>query len=1020
MIETFIRRPVFTTMLVLLLVVFGLSSYSGIGLDLYPDVEFPIVNVTVTYTGASPEEMETLVTKPIEDAVSSVSGIKTLSSISKTGTSQITLEFEFGTDPKMAANEVREKVAGVRKKLPDQIDEPVVQRFDISAQSIIYFSLASDERPRQEIRKLAVDIVKDELQRLDGVGDVNVFGSTLREIQLRIDPAKMEAYNITYQQLEDAVNAQNIDTPGGQVSAKSLELTVRTLGKYTSVEELRNLVLANRDGRLIRVGDVVEVVDSYAEERGFAHTNGKPSVMVAVQKQSGSNTVDVAERAKKAMKSMQERVLPKDINVTIVRDSSTYIRDNVEDVMVSLLFGGFLAVVITFLFLQNVRATLISAIAIPTSIIATFFLMKVMNFTLNNMSLMGLSLAVGILIDDAIVVIENIFRHMEEGKPPLQAAKEGTQEISLAVLATTLSILAVFVPVGSMGEVVGQFFKQFGLTVAFAVTFSLFVAFTLTPMLSAYWLKGHGGRESLPFIQKVLDVWEQSFLWLRDIYREVLRWALRRPKKLVAIAFLSLFINGLLLPFVGVEFQPSYDSGEFSINFSAPAGTSQDQMIELAQPLEKMVLELPELKSAFVVTAARRDPIYKGTIGVRLTPGSERNRTMDDIMNELRVKTRKIKGLKVAVVTNQGIGRGDSRPVQLGLRGPELEVLNQKAQELADMIRQLPGTADVDISSEQYEPQIHVKLDPAKAGSVGITAATAGDIIQTAFLGVVTKNQYNVGGNDYDIRLRLQEKRRVSYDDVANLRVSTAANGSFVRLADIATVKVSAGPTQIDRESRQRQVIVYANAVGVSAGEILNQVKALIPDLNLPLGYSYKFVGQADSMNSAFGQISKAILLAVILIYMVLAAEFESFVHPMTIMLSLPFSLVGAILSLMMTGKTINMISLIGAIMLMGLVTKNAILLIDYTNQLRREGWEIREALVEAGSVRLRPILMTTMAMIFGMLPVAMGIGAGAEMRSSMGVVLVGGLITSTVLTLVVVPLVYMLLEGLRSKKNQM
>ncbi|WP_027937369.1 efflux RND transporter permease subunit [Anaeroarcus burkinensis] len=1020
MIETFIRRPVFTTMLVLLLVVFGLSSYSGIGLDLYPDVEFPIVNVTVTYTGASPEEMETLVTKPIEDAVSSVSGIKTLSSISKTGTSQITLEFEFGTDPKMAANEVREKVAGVRKKLPDQIDEPVVQRFDISAQSIIYFSLASDERPRQEIRKLAVDIVKDELQRLDGVGDVNVFGSTLREIQLRIDPAKMEAYNITYQQLEDAVNAQNIDTPGGQVSAKSLELTVRTLGKYTSVEELRNLVLANRDGRLIRVGDVVEVVDSYAEERGFAHTNGKPSVMVAVQKQSGSNTVDVAERAKKAMKSMQERVLPKDINVTIVRDSSTYIRDNVEDVMVSLLFGGFLAVVITFLFLQNVRATLISAIAIPTSIIATFFLMKVMNFTLNNMSLMGLSLAVGILIDDAIVVIENIFRHMEEGKPPLQAAKEGTQEISLAVLATTLSILAVFVPVGSMGEVVGQFFKQFGLTVAFAVTFSLFVAFTLTPMLSAYWLKGHGGRESLPFIQKVLDVWEQSFLWLRDIYREVLRWALRRPKKLVAIAFLSLFINGLLLPFVGVEFQPSYDSGEFSINFSAPAGTSQDQMIELAQPLEKMVLELPELQSAFVVTAARRDPIYKGTIGVRLTPGSERNRTMDDIMNELRVKTRKIKGLKVAVVTNQGIGRGDSRPVQLGLRGPELEVLNQKAQELADMIRQLPGTADVDISSEQYEPQIHVKLDPAKAGSVGITAATAGDIIQTAFLGVVTKNQYNVGGNDYDIRLRLQEKRRVSYDDVANLRVSTAANGSFVRLADIATVKVSAGPTQIDRESRQRQVIVYANAVGVSAGEILNQVKALIPDLNLPLGYSYKFVGQADSMNSAFGQISKAILLAVILIYMVLAAEFESFVHPMTIMLSLPFSLVGAILSLMMTGKTINMISLIGAIMLMGLVTKNAILLIDYTNQLRREGWEIREALVEAGSVRLRPILMTTMAMIFGMLPVAMGIGAGAEMRSSMGVVLVGGLITSTVLTLVVVPLVYMLLEGLRSKKNQM
>ncbi|MCX7780932.1 MAG: efflux RND transporter permease subunit, partial [Negativicutes bacterium] len=559
MIDVFIRRPVFTTMLVMLLVVFGLNSYPSLGIDLYPDVEFPIVNVTVTYTGASPEEMESLVTKPIEDAVSSVAGIKTLSSVTREGLSQVNIEFEFGTNPKLAANEVREKVAGVRRRLPDQIDEPVVQRYDITAQSIVYFSLSSETRSRGEIRKLAVDIVKDELQRLDGVAEVNVFGASEREIQLQIDPKKLEAYNVSYQQILDVTNAQNLNTPGGKVKEHGVELTVRTIGKYKTLDDIKQIVVANQQGRLIRIGDVVAVEDAWTEERVHARTNGKPSVLVAVQKQSGTNTVDVAERSKKAMDRIQLTVLPPDIKVETVRDSSIYIRDNVEDVMMSLVFGGLLAVLITFLFLQNTRATIIGAIAIPTSIIATFFLMKVMNFTLNNMSLMGLSLAVGILIDDAIVVIENIHRHMEEGKSPLEAAKTGTSEIALAVMATTFCILAVFVPVGNMGEIIGQFFKQFGLTIAFAVAFSLFVAFTLTPMLSAYWLKpDHMDASQLRgftrWLQIMLDKWESGFLAVQSYYRDLLRWALERPKKLVAIAVLSLFLNFLLLPFLGTEF----------------------------------------------------------------------------------------------------------------------------------------------------------------------------------------------------------------------------------------------------------------------------------------------------------------------------------------------------------------------------------------------------------------------------------------------------------------------------------
>lgn len=1019
MINIFIRRPVFTTMLVMLLVVFGLNSYPNLGIDLYPDVEFPIVNVTVTYTGASPEEMESLVTKPIEDAVSSVAGIKTLSSVTREGVSQVNLEFEFGTNPKLAANEVREKVAGVRKRLPEQIDEPVVQRYDISAQSIVYFSLSSEKRSRGEIRKLAVDIVKDEIQRLDGVAEVQVFGASEREIQLRIDPKKLEAYGISYQQIWDITNSQNLNTPGGKVKENGVELTVRTMGKYKSIDDIKAIVLSNQQGRLVTMADVVSVEDSWTEERVHARTNGKPSVLIAVQKQSGTNTVDVAERSKKAMEKMQQNVLPPDIKVETVRDSSLYIRDNVDDVMMSLVFGGFLAVLITFLFLHNTRATIIGAIAIPTSIISTFFLMKIMNFTLNNMSLMGLSLAVGILIDDAIVVIENIYRHMEEGKSAMDAAREGTSEIALAVMATTLCILAVFVPVGNMGEIIGQFFKQFGLTIAFAVAFSLFVAFTLTPMLSAYWLKtGHADASKLTgasrWVQLILDKWEGWFLAVQSTYLNLLRWALERPKKLIAIAVLSLFLNGLLLPFLGSEFQPSYDSGEFQVVMLAPSGTSIEKMRELVAPVEKEILAIPELRSAYMVVGANRQ-IYRAYVGIRLIDLSDRKRSMMDIMDELRVKFRSNKSLKIAVQNMSGIGRGDSRPVQVGLRGNELEVLNHLAQELADQIKQIPGTTDVDISSEQSEPEVQIRFNPAKAGEFGIDATDAGRVIQMAFLGITTKNQYNVADSDYNIRVQLKDENRLSIDDVANLRISTKT-GSFVRLGDIADVKLSSGPTQIDREARQRQVIVYANTVGVSSGEVLTKIREnILPSLNLPLGYSFKMVGQAETMQNSFKEIAKALVLAIVLIYMVLAAEFESFVHPFTIMLSLPFSLIGAILGLLISDKTINIMSLIGIIMLMGLVTKNAILLVDYTNQLRANGVPIKEALVQAGSVRLRPILMTTMAMIFGMLPVALGLGAGAELRSSMGVTLVGGLITSTMLTLVIVPLVYLMVDKMQN-----
>lgn len=1012
-IATFIKRPVFTTMLVMLLVVFGLGSYPSLGIDLNPDVDFPLVMVSVSFAGTSPEEMESLVTKPIEDAVSSLSGIKNLSSVTREGSSQITIEFEFGTDPKLAANEVREKVAVARKRLPDQADEPVIQRFDMGAQAIVYYSLSSDTRSSGEIRKLATDIVKDELQRIDGVADVTISGGSEREIRVAVDSKKLAAYHISMAQILDAVNSQNLNAPGGRVSEKGTELTVRTIGKYKNVADIQNVIVANKDGLLIRLSDVATVADTWAEERMLARANGQPSVLIAVQKQSGTNTVAIAEKVKTTMASIQT-LLPPDVKVAITRDSSQYIRSSVNDVMESMIFGGLLAVAITFLFLQNTRATIIGAIAIPTSVVATFFLLKMMNFTLNNMSLMGLSLAVGILIDDAIVVIENIYRHMELGKSPMEAARDGTSEISLAVMATTLSILAVFVPVGSMNGIVGQFFKQFGLTVAFAVAFSLFVALTLTPMLSAYWLKGgheqtagQSGKKSR--IKIFLDRFEAGFLEFQQFYRRVLSWSLAHPKKLVAIAVLSLFANGLLLPFLGSEFQPTYDSGEFNITMNAPAGTSLEKMRELVKPVEEQVLAIQERESSYLIIGSGGQA-GKATMGIKLVPAGERSRSMDKIMDELRLKFRDIGRLKVTVTNNQGMGRGDSRPVQIALRGPELDKLNQMAQQLVEKIRQIPGTTDVDISAEQSSPEIQVAVDPIRVSDAGLDTTTVATTIQMAFLGATTRNEFNPTDKDYQIRVQLEEQGRSSLDDVANLLIASKT-GNFVRLGDIANVTLSSGPTQIDRESRQRQVIVYANVVGVSAGDVTAKVKELMPSLNLPLGYSYKFVGQAQTMQDSFMEIAKALLLAVVLIYMVLAAQFESFVHPFTIMLSLPFSLTGAILGLLIAGQTMNIISLIGVIMLMGLVTKNAILLVDYANQLRHQGMPIIDALIEAGAVRLRPILMTTAAMIFGMMPIALGIGSGAEMRQSMGVVLIGGLITSTMLTLLVVPAVYLLIE---------
>lgn len=1025
MIKTFINRPVFTTMLVLLLVVFGVYSYPKLGIDTMPNVEIPVVLVQVTYQGAGSEEMENLVAKPLENQVSAISGIKSIKSISSEGLAYIVVEFDLGVDVKFAENDVREKVALARKSLPDQADEPVISRYDPNSQPILYYALSSDNMSLGELNQFAEDNIKDQLQRLSGVADVQIRGGSKREIHVYIDTDKLDLYKIPLTKITAALDSMNLNIPGGSVKEKGSRINIRTTGRFRSVDDIKSIVISSADNSIITLADVAKVVDGWEEPAYRAENEKRPCVILQIQKQSGSNTVAVSDAVNKELKKIEKEDFRKGMKLVTLIDSTKYVRDSVHDVWVSIIWGGILAVLVTFVFLGSVRATIISAIAIPTSLIATFFLMHSMNFTLNNMSLMGLSLAVGILIDDAIVVIENIHRHIENGETPQLAALNGTNQIALAVMATTFSLLAVFVPVGSMTGVVGQFFREFGLTIAFAVAFSLFVAFSLTPTLSAHWLRAHSPSDKTNFVMRGVRVFlswfENGYELTRQFYVDALRLALRHSKKLLIVAVLILVASFVLFKFVGFEFMPKNDSSMFRVKLEAPAGTSMEQTTIFAQPLVDEIMKLPELETVGMMIQNES----QGTIMVKLKSrsdrpavefkGSKKVRSQFEIMDSLRPIFAKNPNLKTTMLINSSAGGGDARPVQLGIRGPDLDKLEAYSQKLMDELRKVPGTTDISSSSGQPEPEIVITPKPWRMSELGLDNAKIGSFVNGAFIGVKTTNNYNVGDNDYTIRIQLDPLHRLSPEQVKDLRIPTG-NGQFVALSEIADIKISSGPTQINREDKERQVIVYSDVAGVTPDIIMTKAENIMKSMNMPQNYWYKFVGQTDTQREAFSGIVQALALAIVLIYMVLAAQFESFLHPLTIMVSLPFSLIGVIIALLAAGITFNLMSLIGIIMLMGLVTKNAILLIDFANQRRAAGLSIHDAVVEAGSTRLRPILMTTFAMIFGMLPTAIGFGESAEFRQAMGVSIIGGLITSTVLTLVFVPIVYIKLDALSQK----
>ncbi|MCC7383232.1 MAG: efflux RND transporter permease subunit [Deltaproteobacteria bacterium] len=1009
--EISIRRPVFAVMLIAALVVFGLVAWPRIGVDLFPNVEFPIVTVTVVYPGADPVSMESKVADPLEETLNTMSGIKVLRSVNLESVTQVIIQFELEVNADQSIQDVRDRVSAAARRLPAGIDPPVVQKFDVGAAPILSIAL-SGKLPPRELTQLADDLVKERIQRLGGVGSVDLVGGRDREIQLLVSPAKLAGLGLTVQDVMGALQAGNVEIPAGRIEVGQRELAVKTKGEVHSPQEIADILITGVGGSRVRVGDVAQVVDGTEEARSHSSMDGVSAVALVVRKQSGANTVAVAHAVHAELEKLRPRVEKAGATLSVPTDNAPFIEHSIEDVQFDLWFGALLAVVVIMIFLHDFRATLISALAIPTSVIATMAFIEVMGFTFNNMTMLALSLSIGILVDDAIVVIENIHRHLELGKPAMRAAADATREIGLAVIATTFSIVAVFVPVAVMKGIIGRFFFQFGLTVSFAVLVSLLVSFTLTPMLSSRLLdRPHQEPGALTrALERALGAVDRA-------YRVVLAAALRHRAVTITVAMISLVVSVFLVTQVKSEFVPIEDRAQFSVRVELPTGTSLETTTRYVEAIaDDLRANAPGVDGTFVtIGGGSQGQVNVGEIQALMAARKDRDFHQLDAMAWVR---RRYAGVKDSLISANpinpigGDGGWRQQPVQYNLRGKDMDELIATSNKMIDALKKVPGLVDLDTTYRGGRPELAVEIDRDRAAELGVPVAAIASTLRALVAGDKI-SELKDGLDLYDVTLRLPDEEKAELARLDNLYVRSTL-GQLVPISNVVKMIEGTGPSQIDRQSRQRQITVVAGLEKLPLGEAIKEVdkvaQAVVPD-----SVAGDYTGMAEVMGESFGYMLIALMLAVIIVYMILAAQFDSFIHPLTIMLSLPLSVIGAFGGLYVSGMTLSIFSMIGVIMLMGLVTKNAILLVDFTNQLRAQGKTTEEALLAAGPIRLRPILMTTLAMIFGMAPVAMAFGEGGEVRAPMAVTVIGGLITSTLLTLVVVPVAYAIADRFTS-----
>ena len=1015
----FIRRPVLATMLSVLLVVLGLFSYRTLGVDTMPNIEIPIVTVTTILRGASPEEVESQVTKPIEEVINTIEGVDELKSFNTEGMSRIVIRFHLERKIAEAAQDVRDKVATVIRRLPQDTEAPVISKIDFDAIPVLSLAVTGP-REMKEISEIARLKVKEAIENVRGVGAVIPMGNWTRAINVFLDLDRLQSYGISISRIKVALATQNVEIPSGRIDRGDSEQVLRTLARIERVEDFNKIVVATVNGRQITIGDIGRVEDSVEEPRSLARLwtkatggAGTPAVSLVVQKQSGTNTVEVIKSVKKRLKEIEPN-LPTGINISIVADQSRFIESSIDELRLHLFLGGILTALSVLLFMRSLRSTLIAAIAIPTSLIATFTFMSAMHFTLNNMSLLGLTLAVGIVIDDAIVVLENIFRHMEElKKPPLQAAIDGLKEIGLAVMATTTSLVVIFLPVAFMSGMAGRFFYEFGLTVAFAIGISLVISFTLTPMLSALFLSSKQAGAS----SKETRLWKL----LQNGYEMILQWALRRRGLTVLISIGCVLMVGPIVKMLGKDFLPADDRSEFQVSLIVPAGSSLSSADAIFKKIEAEIQKVTGITTMLTQigsTEVGAEDITQGTIYVGTLEIADRNYPQKKVMQEVRAILAKYPELRTGVYDMEGMGGGSSArqnyQISYNLTGPDLGGLMTYSDEIARRLRTMPGFVDVDTSLVARQPEVRVSLNRPKAADLGVSASDVALALRT-MVGGERVTKFREGVEQYDVWLRLDRRDRADSDLVARLPVGANKSG-MVTLNQVADLSEGKSPAEIDRFNRQRQVTIFANLEKLDLGKATEQIRALVREMQLPLSYQGADTGKAKQMAEGMTNMILAFVLAFIYMYIVLAAQFESFLHPVTILLALPLTLPFAFFSLLILGETLNIYSLLGIFMLFGIVKKNGILQIDYTNTLVAQGRPLAQAILEANRTRLRPILMTTITLIAGMIPIALGSGPGAASRASMAKVIIGGQALSLLITLLIVPVCYSLFEGAKER----
>ncbi len=1022
-----IDRPVFITCLLLLIMVLGLFSFKKLPVDLFPDITFPIVTVSVPYPGAGPKEVETLVAKPLEEELGTISGMKTLRSTNREGLAIVMAEFTLETDVKYAEQQVRDKVSSARRKLPTDIEEPVIRRIDPSDQPILMITLSAD-LPMAQHFDLANEVVRPKIETIDNVGLVEVLGGRKREIHVELDREKLSRANLSVSAIARRLGQTGQNIPAGSVSRESAgqDMVFRTVGEFESVNSIKEAAV-NFFGndRALTLSDVGTVSDTLADPASYTLINGEPTLLLYVFKQSGSNTIAVAEAIKERVAKINEElaVSHKDVkaSLNIVSNQARYISLNVLDVQESIIIGILLTILVVYFFLGSMRSTLITGVAIPVSLIGAFALMQVAGFSINIMSLLAFSLAVGLLIDDAIVVRENIFRHMEMGKSARRAALEGTLEVTMAVIAVTATIIAVFMPIGFLSGVVGQFFKQFGLTVCFIMAISLFDALTNAPMMSAYFGGTHSKVESknpiIWFLRIPVRTFDRAYAVVQSGYANFLRILMKRPWMGIVFAFAVAASSYFPLVEVPKTFLPAQDSGEFSVGLDMAPGTSLEKMRDRALEIDKVIRANPDVVNAVLTVGSRQNEKNKAEFYVFLRPFGVRHKSTSDVKAEIRTALKEFKDANPTVKDIDYVG-GGMRPFTLNLAGQDLPQVEALAVKLKEKLANHPALLDVDTTFRPGKPEFQVEVNLDAAQRLGVSSSAVGQELRAQVEGL-TPAVFREKGLEYDIRVRLKPEQRDLEKDYRNILVPNM-NDRLVQLSSVAKSQATSGPATIDRENRGRYVQIVADLAPTGPGmggaiEDINKWLGPGGELALPEGVTYRFVGQAENFQELQNSMIMAALLGLIFIYLVLASLYESFFIPLTIMMVIPMATFGAFFGLYAFGKSLDLYSMIGCIMLMGLATKNSIILIDYINQLIEKGMSRVDAIVEAGSTRLRPILMTSFALVAGMIPIAVGLNEVSNQRSSLGAAVIGGVLSSTLLTLILIPAVFIYMDQLRN-----